>query len=280
MTTVAHNSGVAQPDSPQSHSLMPLLGPAHLYRAARICMRRGSVPGADGVSWAGYRRRLKANLAELDEALRAGTWRPGPLRTVPIELYTGKPFTLYIPTVGDRIVHRAMRTAIEPILEADAFADWVSGFRPGRNRIDAVRTAAAHIAQDRCAVADIDVREVSAGSSAGEVTDWLAEYVHDGSFLSRFRTALLGMGEPIAPGSGLAPLLINLRLSRVDRRLSGLRLVRFADNYCAFTSDDATATDAYRRIADALAAEGLDPNPAKSRVRTRANPEDLFLLAG
>lgn len=265
----------------QSHSLMPLLfGPAQLYRAARACMRRSSAPGADGVTWAGYRRGLKTNLADLGEALRTGVWQPGPLREVVVATYTGKQFPISIPTVADRIVHRAMRAAIEPILEAAVFADWVAGYRPGRNRIDAVRAAAEHVSSGLRAVADIDVERASAGSTAAEVTEWLAEHVSDGVFLAAFRTALAGLPEPLAPGSGLAPLLINLRLSRVDRHLGGLQVVRFADNYCAFAASTDAAGLAFARITGALEDEGLRPNPFKSRVRPAANPEDLFLIAG
>ena len=77
--TLAHNRADVQ-----THSLMPLLTGPHLYRAARSCMRRGGAPGADGVSWSAYRRGLKSNLADLEAALRTGTWRPGPVREVAI----------------------------------------------------------------------------------------------------------------------------------------------------------------------------------------------------
>jgi hypothetical protein len=42
--------------------------------------------------------------------------------------YTGKRMPTFVPPVIDRLVHRAMRNTIEPILEAHAFQDWVSGF--------------------------------------------------------------------------------------------------------------------------------------------------------
>ena len=49
-------------------------------------------------------------------------------------MFTGKVLDLLVPTVEDRIVHRAMRNCVEPILEERAFADFVSGSdrRPGR----------------------------------------------------------------------------------------------------------------------------------------------------
>lgn len=185
-----------------------------------------------------------------------------------------------IPTVADRVVHRAVRNAVEPVLEARAFAEWVSGFRPGRNRLTALRHAHAYVAEGHRWVCDIDTARVSEGVGVEEAVDWFAEYVHDGAFLRLLRTLLAGLPSPVVPGSGLAPLLINLRLSRVDQRLAGLRLVRFADNYCAFATTRDEAEEAFGRIQNALAAARLAPNLAKSRIRRGANVEDLFLIDG
>lgn len=260
---------------------MPLFaGEKYLHQAARKCMRSGSAAGADGVTWAGYRRGFAGRIQDLSRRLFAGTWSPGPVRQVEVTTYTGKAFVIVVPTVEDRIVQRAARAAVEPILEADVFAPWVSGYRPGRNRITAVRTAAQHLAAGRGCVADIDVAQVSAGTTVEEVVDWLARHVHDGTFLDRFRAALNGLPTPMAPGSGLTPLLTNLRLSRVDARLDGLPVVRFADNYCAFAASLPAAEAGFSKVVDALAAEGLRPHPTKSRVRAAANAEDLFLIAG
>nr|WP_312871705.1 reverse transcriptase domain-containing protein [Amycolatopsis acididurans] len=161
-----------------------------------------------------------------------------------------------------------------------AFADWVSGYRPRRNRNTALRQAAGQLAGGYRCVADIDAARVSEGVGVDEAVDWFAEYVHDGSFLRLLRTVLAGLPSPVVPGSGLAPLLINLRLSQVDKKLPGLRVVRFADNYCAFAETLAGAEEAFWCISDAMAAVRLEPNADKSRLRRNANAEDLFLIDG
>jgi RNA-directed DNA polymerase len=249
---------------------MPLVyEEAHLRRAARACMRRRSAPGADETTWAKWRDGAGARITALSEALRAGTWSPAPLRPVLITNYFGKQFHVYVPTAADRVVHRAMRNAVEPLLEERAFRDWVSGYRPRRNRITALSQVMAHMEAGRTIVADIDVARASGGSTAEEVTGWLADYVTDGTFLALFRTVLSGPPEPI-----------NLRLSRVDARLGGLPVVRFADNYILPAATPRAAQDAFDQATAALAAEGLAPNARKSRIRGHANPEDLFLLEG
>ncbi|MFI8281129.1 reverse transcriptase domain-containing protein [Streptomyces sp. NPDC085929] len=223
---------------------------------------------------------MRERLDRLGEDLRLGQWQPGPVKASHVIAYTGKRIDMVIPTVGDRIVHRAMRRAIEPVLEAHAFAPWVSGFRPGRNRLTSLRQAAQHLQAGWVWVADVDVKQASAGSSTEEVIGWLAEHIQDGSFLDRVRTALEALPDPIAPGCGLSPMLLNLRLSRVDSALRGLHVVRFADNYCLFAPSQAQAETANEALTAALGKAGLQPHPGKSRIRPAANAEDLFLISG
>lgn len=265
---------------PQSHSLMSQLSEPYLRRALRQCGRRASAPGADDMTWGHLRREARVMLPQLAIELANGTWQPGPVRDVQLLTYTGKQMHTFIPTVRDRLVHRALRNALEPVLEASAFRDWVSGFRPRRNRITSLRQAAVYHQADFRWVADLDVASVSEGATVDEVVDWHAEYIHDGTFLARLRTALAAMASPIAPGSGLAPMLINLRLSQVDKMVSGLRVVRFADNYVAFARTREEAQEAFYTISDALLQLRLRPNEAKSRIRDDANVEDLFLIGG
>lgn len=259
-----------------------LVDEPHLVAAARSCMRRASSPGADGVTWAEYRQGLRDRLTDLATRLRTGVWAPGPLREVAITAYTGKVFAAVVPTVEDRIVHRAMRAALEPVMERCVLADWVSGFRTARNRVTALRQADAHVLSGLAWVADVDVAGASAGGTVDQLVTWLAEYVRDGSFLDMFRRAMAGLPTPLVPGSGLWPVLFHLRLARVDAALDGLAVVRFADNYAAFAADRATAERAYGRIAAALATVGLHPSARKSGLRPPhlANPEDLFLIDG
>ncbi|MFD8497767.1 reverse transcriptase domain-containing protein [Amycolatopsis sp. NPDC059657] len=259
---------------------MPLLSEPHLRLALRQCGRRSSVSGADGMTWRDLRRDAGRLLPRLAHQLADGTWNPNATREFSIETYTGKNIQTFIPPVLDRVVHRTLRNAIEPILEAREFQDWVSGFRPRRNRVTALRQAATfHDAGFRW-VADADVATVSEGTHLDEVIDWHAKHIHDGSFLGILRAALSGMPHPLGAGSGLAPMLINLRLSQVDGQLSGLRVVRFADNYAAFADSQDEAREAFDAISDALWNFRLRPNETKSRIRAGANVEDLFLIGG
>ncbi|WP_236568119.1 MULTISPECIES: Retron-type reverse transcriptase [unclassified Nocardiopsis] len=257
-----------------------MLGERRLAQALRRAARHSSSPGADGMTWAQFRKVAPQRIPELARALREGTWEPQPVRPLTVTTYTGKLMPAVIPTVQDRVVHGALRAAAEPALEAWAFHDWVSGYRPKRSRITAVRQAARHMGTGRGWVADVDVQRVSEGGEAEEVIGWLASYVKDGVFLNRFATALRGLPSPLVPGTGLWPLLLNLRLHQVDVPLSDLPVVRFADNYCVFASSQVEAERSMTRIVQALASAGLSHHPDKSRIRAVVNPEDLFLIGG
>jgi hypothetical protein len=254
----------------------------HLAAAARLCMRRAGAPGADGLTWAGYRRGLRDRLVSLSDRLRDGSWQPGALRPVEITSYTGKVFPAVVPTVEDRIVHRAMRRAVEPILDSQVLAEWVSAYRPHRNRITALRQAGVHAAAGRRWVADVDVAGASTGGTPDQFVDWLARHVTDGAFLRLFRRAIAALPSPLAPGSGLWPVLFHLRLAQVDAQLAQWPVVRFADNYLIFALDAPGAAAGFAAVTAALASVGLSPHPRKSRVRPPylANTEDLFLIDG
>ena len=268
---------------PVTHSLMPyLIEERHLVAAARSCMRRAGAPGEDGLTWAGYRHGMRDRLKTLADQLRGGTWAPSPVREVAITSYTGKVFPAVIPNVQDRIVHRAMRRALDPILDQLVLQEWVSAYRPQRNRITALRHAELHLRAGCRWVADVDVAGASTGGTVEQFVDWLAAHVTDGAFLATFRRALDGLPSPLVPGSGLWPVLFHLRMSRVDAELTDRAVVRFADNYLLFTGTRPDATEAYEALTAALTVVGLHPHPGKSRIRPpyQANTEDLFLIDG
>ncbi len=242
-------------------------------------MRRRSAPGPDRVSWKRYRADLTVNLQNLSEGLRDRTWRPSCVRFVQRTTFFGKSFTIAVPTVEDRIVHRALRNAISNVLEERVFCDFVSGFRPGRNRISALRYANQYLSCGSRWVVDIDAKEVSKGCSLEQVMNLLSQHIADGSILWAVKSALSGFPRPLFPGSGLAPLLINLRLTPVDMQLEDLAIVRFCDNYAGFAESYNAARAIYKRVEDTLSRHGLEVNEAKSAIREGPNLEDLFLAS-
>ncbi|MCX5103647.1 reverse transcriptase domain-containing protein [Streptomyces sp. NBC_00439] len=245
-----------------------------LKRAARQCMGRTGSPGADGMTWKTFRRDMPARIAALSTALADGTWQPGPLRTEEFDAW-GKHHTITIPTVTDRIVHRALRNAIEPVLERDAYPPWMFGWHRRAGRPLAVAAAARHLAAGLTWVADIDVAAATRGVALEDAVTSVARFVHDGSVLALLRRILDALPDPLAPGSGLSPMLTNLRMTPVDQQMAGQTAVRMTDNYTLFTPTEPEAELAYQHLAGLLAQHGMAPAPAKSKI-WRPNPEDLY----
>ncbi len=78
-----------------------------------------------------------AFLEGLRADLKAGTFRPVPVRERMIPKSGGKRRRLGIPTVRDRVCQAALKLVLEPIFEAD-FEPCSYGFRPFRRAQDAV----------------------------------------------------------------------------------------------------------------------------------------------
>jgi RNA-directed DNA polymerase len=111
--------------------------PRNLRKAlAQVARNRGRrTPGVDGIRMADVLQHgVDTWLMALRTELRAGTYRPQPVRRVRIPKagQPGKFRPLGIPTVRDRVVQAALKHILEPIFEPD-FYPCSHGFRPGKS---------------------------------------------------------------------------------------------------------------------------------------------------
>ena len=102
--------------------------------------RKGGAPGIDGVTAAAYEANLEANLSDLLNRIKSGSYIAPPVRRHYIPKADGTMRPLGIPSFEDKIAQRCVAMLIEPIFEAD-FLPCSFGFRPGRsaqNALDAL----------------------------------------------------------------------------------------------------------------------------------------------
>jgi group II intron reverse transcriptase/maturase len=131
-----------------------------LWKAwGEVRANRGA-PGVDGIAIGDVvASGVGEFLDELAKQLRAGTYRPRPLRRVYIPK-PGRPGQLRplgIPCVADRVVMAAAKAVLEPIFEAD-FLPSSYGFRPGLSAHHALETVRTTVNQGKVWVLDADIR--------------------------------------------------------------------------------------------------------------------------
>ncbi len=131
-----------------------------LWKAwGEVRANRGA-PGVDGITIDDVvASGVGEFLDELAAKLRAGNYRPRPLRRVHIPK-PGRPGQLRplgIPCVADRVVMAAAKAVLEPIFEAD-FLPSSYGFRPGLSAHHALETVRMTVNQGKVWALDADIR--------------------------------------------------------------------------------------------------------------------------
>ena len=286
----------------QFHDVFNLVcDPAFLLVAwQRVRGNRGArSAGVDGNTafFVEQRRGVEPFLAEIRDDLKAGQFRPLPVRERMIPKANGKLRRLGIATVRDRVVQAALKLVLEPIWEAD-FLPCSYGFRPKRRAHDAIAEIRTFAGQPHRYewVLEGDITncfdEISHSALMGRVRRRVSDkrvlalikaFLKAGIFSQEtgFRNSQSG-----APQGGiLSPLLANIALSVLDehfvrrvrdqqalprRRQRGLpwfRLVRFADDWVLLVRGDRSDVEALREeAAMVLTPMGLRLSEEKTKI--------------
>ena len=243
---------------------------------ARVKANRGA-PGVDHVTVAMYEARLGANLAALSASLRAGTYRPQPIRRHWIPKGPRERRPLGIPTVRDRVVQTALRLVLEPIVDA-TFAQQSYGFRPTRSAKAALRRVVTLLRDGHRYVVDVDLQTYFDSIPHGPLRARVQSKVSDGRVLALVDAFLhqpifegLAQWTPdegTPQGAVISPLLANLYLDPLDHAVAaaGFEMVRYADDFVVLCRTAEEAEQALVLVQRWTAAAGLRLHPEKTHL--------------
>ena len=261
------------------HSLTGRITPQEMRQAFRAVRRNRGAAGVDKVSIAMFAANLEENLAALMRDLKAGTFRPLPLRRVHIPKGPGskKLRPLGIPVVRDRVAQEVIRRLLAPIFEP-RFHDASFGFIPGRNCHQAIERVLELHRQGYTVVLDADIAGFFDNLPHRVIMEAVAAEVADGNILNLvegflragvmedgvFKPTMIGTPQ----GGVISPLLANIVLNRLDWQLheAGYHFARYADDFVVVCQTDRQAQEARAVVERVLGELGLQLSPEKTKV--------------
>ncbi len=264
------------------HSLTGRIDLRLMHQAFKAVKRNRGAAGIDKVSINMFAANLEENLAALMKDLKAGTFRPRPLRRKMISKGPGttKLRPLGIPVVRDRVAQEVIRRLLAPIFEPQ-FHDASFGFIPKRNCHQAIERVLELHGRGYRVVLDADIQGFFDQIPHQVIVAAVAEEVADGNILrlvEKFLTAGVmenGVFKPTTVGTPqggvVSPLLANIVLNHLDWKLhaAGYRFARYADDFVVVCQTRQQAQEALTLVEHVLETDlGLSLSPEKTKITT------------
>src|SRR3954447_12346620 len=266
-----------------------------LWEAWRRVRSNGGAAGIDGESIEAIGERGAGEfLAEIEAALRAGRYRPCPVKRRYIPKADGKQRPFGITHGAGSGGADAAKLVIEPIFEAD-FHECSYGFRLKRSATQALEAIRVAGNQGHNFVVDADIQGYFDNIQRDTLMELVKERISDRRVLKLIRQWLeAGVMEDgtvrqtlagTPQGGVISPLLANIYLNKLDRiwaaRCSSLGvLVRYADDFVAMCRTESAAREALRRIGLVMNRLGLTLHPAKTRLVDLRHGKEGFVFLG
>ena len=213
----------------------------NLNRAYKRVRANKGAPGIDGMTVEDALPWLRQHRTELLDSIKAGKYKPQPVRRKEIPKPDGGVRQLGIPTVIDRVIQQAIAQQLNPIFEP-LFIDGSYGYRPNRSAQQAIQKVKEYAEQGYTTAVEIDLSKyfdtlnhellmnmVREEVKDKRVTDLIKKYLKSGVMVE----GLLVKTEEGSPQGGpLSPLLANIYLNKYDQEMTrrGVKVIRYADD--------------------------------------------------
>jgi RNA-directed DNA polymerase len=264
-----------------------VLSSENLHTAWKHVRRNKGAPGVDGISIEDYPQWARQHWAAARRALERGYYIPQPVRRVEIPKPAGGVRLLGVPTVNDRVIQQAIAQVLTPRIDP-TFSEASHGFRPGRNAHGAVWQIKGFIEEGYRVAVDVDLSKFFDRVNHDILMNRLSRFITDKGLLKLIgrylRAGVLIEGklcptpEGVPQGGPLSPLLANVVLDDLDKRLEScqLRFARYADDFTICVKSSSCGHRVMGWVSRFLSTKlKLVVNEAKSRV---VKTNDLHFL--
>ena len=264
-----------------------ILQDRNIDEAIKAVKRNKGAAGVDGMTVDELDAYFAEHREEIKAQIRAGEYKPSPVRRVYIPKANGKRRPLGIPTVVDRVVQQ-MVAQILSFGYDKYFSENSYGFRPDRNAHQAIGKALEYLNEGNEWVIDLDIEKYFDTVNHDKLISILRERINDAKTLRLIRQFLRagvmedGLTSPseegVPQGGPLSPVLSNVYLDKLDKELEsrGLCFVRYADDCNIFVKSEMAANRVMKSVTSWLERKlRLKVSATKTKV-TKPN-ESIFL---
>ena len=236
-----------------------ILQDRNIDEAIEAVKRNKGAAGVDGMTVDELDAYFALHRNEIKAQIRAGEYKPSPVRRVYIPKANGKKRPLGIPTVVDRVVQQ-MIAQVMTFGYDKYFSDNSYGFRPNRDAHQAIGKALEYLNEGCEWVIDLDIEKYFDTVNHDKLISILRERINDAKTLRLIRQFLRagvmenGLTSPseegVPQGGPLSPILSNVYLDKLDKELEsrGLCFVRYADDCNIFVKSEMSANRVMKSV--------------------------------
>lgn len=236
-------------------------------------LKNKGAPGIDNVTLERWGRNWEANIERLQEQARGNTYHPNRPKRFIVTKKGGGVRELSRLTVADKVMQRAVLNVLDPYIDT-LFMDCSHAYRPKRSVATAVQQVLDYRDDGWWWVLDADIEgcfdhldhEILLNLLSNIIDDWFTLNLMSLWLRAGRKHRHRAVGVPM--GAVLSPLWCNIYLHQFDVYMtqSGLRLVRYADDFLLLAQERRHIERCYDETEAALDELKLKLSAAKTRI--------------